>query len=132
MIGWWSLSGKGDDDLDEYDADKEKDNFGNLSCCSQGALDSWANFLGTSQLYILYLWEYLNVQDLLKTSFQHLFPKVPAKNRGKGVPSIIRSLPEKRSPSDTSTMELTKRENEDVISFSINQPKSSAPQMKRN
>ncbi len=75
LIGRRSLSGKGDEDL-------ENNNLGNLSCCSQGALDSQANFLGTSQPYILYLWEYLNAHDLLKTSFQRLDPKVAAKNGG--------------------------------------------------
>jgi hypothetical protein len=119
LIGWWSLSGKGEEDLDKYDADDEIDDFGNLSCCSQGALDSRANFLGTSRPYILYLWEYLNEHDLLKTLFQRLDPKVAVKNGGKGVPSIIHSLPAKRSPSDTSTMESTNRENEDAISVSI-------------
>ncbi len=119
LIGLWSLSGKGDEDLDEYDADNKNNNFGNLSCCSQGALDSRANFLGTSQPYILYLWEYLNAHNLLKMSFQRLDPKVAAKNGGKGVPSIICSLPKKCSPSDTSSMELTNRENEDAISVSI-------------
>ncbi len=116
LIGRWSLSGKGDEDLDEYDAIEENNNFGNSSCCSQGALDSWANFLGTSQPYILYLWEYLNAHDLLKTSFQCLDPKVATKNGGKGFLFIICSLLAKRSPSDTSTMELTNRENEDAIS----------------
>jgi hypothetical protein len=119
LIGRWSLSGKGDEDLDEYDANDKNDNLMNLSCCSQGAIDSQANFLGTSQPYILHLWEYLNAHDLLKTSFQCLDPKVVAKNGGKGVPSIICSLPVKCSPSDTSTMELTNRENEDAISVSI-------------
>jgi hypothetical protein len=86
----WSLSGKGDEDLDGYNAgEDEEDVFGSLTRCSQGALDSRANFWGTSQPYILYLWEYLNAHDLLKTSFQHLDPKVAAKNGGKGVPSII-------------------------------------------
>ena len=91
MISRWSLSGKGDEDLDEYDADEDGDLhvFGCLKRCSQGALDSRANFLGTSQPYILYLWEYLNVHDLLKTSFQRLDPKVAAKNGGKGVSSIL-------------------------------------------
>ncbi len=70
LIGRWSLSGKGDEDLDEYDADNKNDNLRNLSRCSQGAIDSWVNFLGTSQPYILYLWEYLNAHDLLQTSFQ--------------------------------------------------------------
>ncbi len=65
----------------------EKDVFGSLTRCSKGALDSRANFLGTSQPYILYLWEYAH--DLLKTSFRCLDPKVAAKNGGKGVPSII-------------------------------------------
>jgi hypothetical protein len=119
LIGRWSLSGKGDEDLDEYDADDKNDNLGNLSCCSQGAIDSWANFLGTSQPYILYLWEYLNAHDLFKKSFQRLDPKVAAKNGGKGVPSVICSLPAKCSPSDTSTTELTNKENEDAISVSI-------------
>ncbi len=119
MIGRWSLSGKGDEDLDEYDADEENNNFGNMSRCSQGALDSQANFLGTSQPYILYLWEYLNAHNLLKTLFQRLDPKVATKNGGKGVPSIICSLPAKRSPFDTSTMESTNKENEDAISVSI-------------
>jgi hypothetical protein len=121
LFGWWSLSNKGDEDLDGYDADEEKDNFGNLSHCSQGALDSWANFLGTCQPYILYLQEYLNVHDLLKTSFENLDPKVTAKNGGKGVPSIIRSLPAKCSPSnETLMLGTTTRENEDAISVSIN------------
>jgi hypothetical protein len=114
-----SLCGKGDEDLDKYDADDKNDNFGNLSRCSQGALDSQANFLGTSQQYILYLWEYLNAHDLLKMSFQHLNPKVATKNGGKGVPSIICSLPANCSPSDTSKMESTNRKNEDAISVSI-------------
>ncbi len=69
LIGCWSLSGKGNEDLDGHTADK--DNFGSLRC-SQGALDSRANFLGTSQPYILYLWEFLDVHDLLGTSFQRL------------------------------------------------------------
>ena len=83
MISRWSL--------DEYDAGEDEDMhvFGSLKCCSHGALDSCANFLGTSQPYILYLWEYLNVHDLLKTSFQRLDPKVAAKNGGKGVSSIL-------------------------------------------
>ncbi len=119
LIGRWSLSGKGDEDLDEYDADNKNNNFGNLSCCSQGAIDGRANFLGTSQPCILYLWEYLNAHNLLKTSFQRLDPKVVTKNGGKGFPVIICSLPAKRSPSDTSTTELTNRENEDAISVSI-------------
>ncbi len=67
LIGRWSLSGKGDEDLDGHGADEE--DFGSLRC-SQGALDSCANFLGTSQPYILYLWEFLDVHDLLRTSFQ--------------------------------------------------------------
>ncbi len=103
----------------EYDANEENNNFGNLSHCSQGALDSQANFLGASQPYILYLWEYLNAHNLLKTSFQCLDPKVAAKNGGKGVPSITCSLPTKSSPSDSSTMESTNRENEDATSVSI-------------
>ncbi len=80
MIGWWSLSGKGDEDLDKYDANDKNNDFGNLSRCSQGALDRRANFWGTSQPYILYLWEYLNAHNLLKTSFQCLDPMVAAKN----------------------------------------------------
>ncbi len=61
----------------------------------------------------------MNAHDLLKTSFQRLDPKVVAKNGGKGVPSVICSLPAKRSPSDTSMTDLTNRENEDAISVSI-------------
>ena len=98
----------------------EEDVFGSLTYCSQGALDSRANFLGTSQPYILYLWEYLNVHDLLKTSFQRLDPQVAAKNGGKGVPSIIRSQPAKHSPSDESSVFGTiMTEKEDAISVSI-------------
>ncbi len=67
LIGRWSLSDKGDEDLDGHTAEEE--DFGSLHC-SQGALDSHANFLGTSQLYILYLWKFLDVYDLLRTSFQ--------------------------------------------------------------
>ena len=101
MISRWSLSGKGDEDLDGYNAgEDEEDVFGSLTHCSQGALDSRANFLGTSQPYILYLWEYLNAHNLLKTSFQCLDLKVAAKNGGKGVPSIIQSQPAKHSPSN--------------------------------
>jgi len=50
MISQWSLSGKGDEDLYEYDAGEDEDMhvFGSLEHCSQGALDSHANFLGTS------------------------------------------------------------------------------------
>jgi hypothetical protein len=65
LIGRWSLSGKGDEDLDGHTADQ--DYFSSL-CCSQGALDSRVNFLDTSQLYIIYLWEFLDVHDLLRTS----------------------------------------------------------------
>jgi len=86
LIGHWSLSGKGDEDLDGHTADE--DNFGRLHC-SQGALDSRANFLGTSQPYIIYLWEYLDAHDLLRTSFQQLDEKVATRNGGKGVPSIM-------------------------------------------
>jgi hypothetical protein len=88
LIGHWSLSGKGDENLDGHTADE--DMFGSLHC-SQGALDSHANFLDTLQPYILYLWEYLNANDLLKTSFQRLDAKVAARNGGKGVPPVIRS-----------------------------------------
>jgi hypothetical protein len=31
LIGQWSLSGKGDEDLDEYDVNVENANFGNMS-----------------------------------------------------------------------------------------------------
>jgi hypothetical protein len=83
MIGRWSLSGKGDEDLDGYGAGEEMNTFGRLVRCSQGALDSRANFMGTSQPYILYLWEYLNAHDLLKTSFsvwiQRLQPGMEAR-----------------------------------------------------
>jgi hypothetical protein len=121
MIGRWSLSGKGHEDLDGYDAGEEMDTFGSLARCSQGALDSRTNFMGTSQPYILYLWEYLNAHNLLKTSFQCLDPKVAARNGGKGIPSIIRSPLERPSPSDeTSTLETRAKENEDAISASIN------------
>jgi hypothetical protein len=122
MISRWSLSGKGDEDLDGYDAgEDEEDEFGSLTHCSQGALDSHANFLGTSQPYILYLWEYLNVHDLLKTSFQRLDLNVAAKNGGKGAPSIIQSQPAKHSPSNESSLFVTRMtENEDAISVSIN------------
>jgi hypothetical protein len=95
LIGRWSLSGKGYEDLDGHTADE--DNFGSLRCC-QGALDSRANFLGTSQPYILYLWEFLDAHDLLRTSFQQLDGKVANRNGGKGVPSIIQSG--KAKPSD--------------------------------
>ncbi len=100
LIGRWSLSGKGDEDLDGHTADEDK--FGSLRC-SQGALDSHANFLGTSQLYILYLWEYLDAHDLLRTSFQRLDEKVAARNGGKGVPSIVQSGKAKLSD-DASTL----------------------------
>ncbi len=104
LIGRWSLSGKGDEDLDGHTADE--DMFGSLHC-SQGALDSRANFLGTSQPYILYLWEYLDAHDLLKTSFQQLDAKVAVRNGGKGVQSVIRS--NIATPSeDTSTLGTNK------------------------
>ena len=61
MIGCWSLSGNGDEDLDGHTGDE--DNFGSLYC-SQGKLDSRANFLGTLQAYILYLWEYLDAHHI--------------------------------------------------------------------
>ena len=50
MISQWSLSGKGDEDLYECDDGEDEDMhvFGSLKHCSQGALDSRANFLGTS------------------------------------------------------------------------------------
>jgi hypothetical protein len=55
MISRWSLSGMGDEDLDEYDAGEDEDLhvFGSLKHCSQGTLDSRTNFGGTSQPYIL-------------------------------------------------------------------------------
>ncbi len=113
LIGRWSLSGKGDEDLDGHTADE--DNFGSLHC-SQGALDSRANFLGTSQPYILYLWEYLDAHDLLRTSFQRLDEKVAARIGGKGVPSIIHSG--KGKPSDnTSTLGTNKSKNSPASGF---------------
>ncbi len=120
LIGRWSLSGKGDKDLDGHTADE--DMFGSLHC-SQGALDSRVNFLGTSQPYILYLWEYLDAHDLLKTSFQQLDTKVAARNGGKGVPSVIQS--DIATPSDeTLTLGTNKTKPspasfEDKISMSI-------------
>jgi hypothetical protein len=116
---WWSLSGKGDEDLHGYNAVEEKNDLGNLS---QGMLDSGANVLGASHPYILYLWEYLNAHDLLKMSFQHLEPKVANRNRGKGVPLIIQPATTIGSPSnDTSTLETSRtKANKDAISISIN------------
>ena len=114
LIGRWSLSGKGDEDLDGHTT--EEDNFGSLRC-SQGALDSRANFLGTSQPYILYLWEYLDAHDLLRTSFQRLDEKVAARNGGKGVPSIVQSGKAKHSD-DASTLG-TKGFDDDKIGSSI-------------
>ena len=104
LIGRWSLSGKGDEDLDGHTADK--DNFSSLRC-SQGALDSRANFLGTSQPYIIYLWEYVDAHDLLKTSFQRPDGKVATRNGGMGVPSIIQSGKAKASD-NTSTLGTNK------------------------
>jgi hypothetical protein len=113
LIGCRSLSSKGDEDLDGHTADE--DNFGSL-CCSQGALDSRANFLGTSQPYILYLWEYLDMHDLLRTSFQRLDGKVAARNGGKGVLSVIQSG--KAKPSDnTSTLGTNKTKNSPASGF---------------
>jgi hypothetical protein len=114
LIGRWSLSGKGDEDLDGHTT--EEDNFGSLRC-SQGALDSRANFLGTSQPYILYLWEYLDAHDLLRTSFQRLDEKVAARNGGKGVPSLVQSGKAKHSD-DASTLG-TKGFDDDKIGSSI-------------
>ena len=85
MSSRWTLSGKGDEDLDGYNAgEDEEDVFGSLTCCSQGALNSRASFLGTSEPYILYLWEYLNAHNLLKTLFQCLDPKVATKKWREG------------------------------------------------
>jgi hypothetical protein len=67
MIGQWSLGGKRDEYLDEHQAGEA---FGTLHQCLQGMLDSRANFLGTLQPYILYLWEYLNLHNPLKMLFQ--------------------------------------------------------------
>jgi hypothetical protein len=79
MIGGWTQSGMGDEDID-FSEDNEEEH-GSLKRCSQGALDSRANFLGTSQHYILYFWEFLlDNYDLLKTSFQRLNDKVAARN----------------------------------------------------
>jgi len=101
------------EDLDGHTADE--DNFGSLRC-SQGALESHANFLGTSQPYILYLWEYLDAHDLLRTSFQWLDEKVAARNGGKGVPSIIQSG--KAKPSDNaSTLGTNKTQNSPASGF---------------
>jgi hypothetical protein len=76
-----------------------------------------ANFLVTSQPYILYLSEYLNVHDLWKMSFQHLDPKVATRNGGKGVTSIIQSAIMILSPHDDTLTLKTRRtqENEDGI-----------------
>jgi hypothetical protein len=116
LIGCWSLSGKGDEDLDGQTADKE--DFGSLRC-SQGALDSRADFLGTSQPYILYLWEYLDTHDLLRTSFQQLDGKVATRNGGKGVPSIIQSG--KAKPSDNAlTLGMNKTKNSPASGFDDN------------
>jgi hypothetical protein len=86
MISRWSLSGKGDEDLDGYNAcEDEEDMFGSLTRCSQGALDSNANVFGDFTAVLLYLWEYLNAhKNLLKTLFQRLDPKVAAKTWRKG------------------------------------------------
>jgi hypothetical protein len=48
MISRWSLSGKGDEDLDKYGAGEDEDlNVSeSLKHCSQGKLDSCANFWG--------------------------------------------------------------------------------------
>jgi len=113
LIRCWSLSGKGDEDMDGHRADKY--NFGRLHC-SQGALDSYANFLGTSQLYILYLWEYLYAHDLLRTFFQRLDEKIAARNGGKGVPSIIHSGKGKPSE-DASTLGTNKSKNSPASGF---------------
>ena len=121
MIQRWSLSGKGDDDLDEHKAGDDMDMFGSLGRCSQGALDNRANFIGISQPYILYLWEYFHEYDLLKTSFQRLDPKVASRNGGTGIPSIIRSRQTRSSPSDeTLTLGTRTNESQDEISVSIN------------
>ena len=84
--------------------------------CSHGALDSRANFLGTSQPYILYLWEYLDAHDLLRTSFQQLDGKVAARNGGKGVPSIIQSGKAQQSD-NTLTLGTTKTKNSHPSGF---------------
>jgi hypothetical protein len=46
MISRWSLSSKGDEDLDEYEAGEDEDMhvFGSFKRCSQGALDIRAIF----------------------------------------------------------------------------------------
>ena len=48
MISRWSLSGKGDEDLDKYGAGEDEDlNVSeSLKRCSQSKLDSCANFWG--------------------------------------------------------------------------------------
>ncbi len=114
LIGRWSLSGKGDEDLDGHTGDEN--NFGTLRC-SQGALDSHANFLGISQPYILYLWEFLDAHDLLRTSFQRLNGKVATRNRGKGVLSIVQSGKAKPLSDDTSTLGTNKTKNSSASGF---------------
>ena len=67
MVDWVQVTEwQENKDLDGHTADENK--FGSLHY-SQGALDSHANFIGTLQPYILYLWEYLDAHNLLTTSF---------------------------------------------------------------
>ncbi len=92
-----------------------EEDFGSLRC-SQGALDSRANFLGTSQPYILYLGENVDVHDLLRTSFQQLNENVATRNGGKGVPAIIQSG--KAKPSDDAlTLGTNKTKNSPASGF---------------
>lgn len=97
----WERSGQGDGG---YDFDDEEDNeedgdddvggkaervFGALKHRSQRALDSRSSFFVNKEPYLLYLWEVLDIHDLLVSSMQRLNSCAIAANGADGIPSVI-------------------------------------------
>ena len=96
LIRNWERSGQGDGGIDVVNDgdelfDQEESQFGQLTDCSCGALNTRAAFLGTTQPYLLYFWQMLDKYQLLSTSFSELSSKISSKNGGEGVPLAINS-----------------------------------------
>jgi hypothetical protein len=96
QIEKWERSGQGDggyidDDAfgDDEDETRPAPKFGDLSNCSQGALDSRAAFFRDKESYLLYLWEVLEGNGLLVSSMQRLNELAAAANGADGIPSVV-------------------------------------------
>ena len=96
QIEKWERSGQGDggyidDDPfgDDEDETRPAPKFGDLSNCSQGALDSRAAFFRDKESYLLYLWEVLEGNRLLVSSMQRLNELAAAANGADGIPSVV-------------------------------------------